>query len=158
MRPARRKVAGALSRLPVAPDQQALFVPKEKNHMAKIKLGARPKSFKRVVKFPMLEGEEGAITIEYRYRTRKEFGAFIDELIAEAGEDKPRDDKFSMAELMAKTTTSNAEYLMRVVEGWDLDEPFTRKSVDQLCDELPSAVHAIMEMYRLAINEGRLGN
>lgn len=127
--------------------------------MAKITLGKRPASFKKTVSFPMLDGTTGTIDISYRYRTRKEFGLFIDELMAAAGESKrPDDEKFSMAELMEKTAGSNADYVLKVVTGWNLDEDLNHDNVQQLADELPAAVNAIMETYRIAITEGRLGN
>lgn len=47
---------------------------------------------------------------------------------------------------------------MQAVEGWNLDEPFALESVQQLADELPAAVAAIMDTYRSAITQGRLGN
>lgn len=128
--------------------------------MAKIKLGARPKSFKKVVSFPMLDGTTGTIECEYKYRTRSEFGAFIDEILEKAGEKKGQadDEKFSMAKLMEKTGDANADYILRVLDGWNLDEDLTRENVQQLSDEIPAAVNAIMETYRTAITEGRLGN
>lgn len=130
--------------------------------MAKIKLGARPKSFKRIVKFPMLEGGEGSIEVTYKYRTRKEFGAFIDEwrdaAVAEGEKPVDPDAKFSLSDLYAKTAGSNAEYVLKIAEGWNLDEDFTAANVQQLADEVPAAVAAIMEAYQAAITEGRLGN
>ena len=127
--------------------------------MVKIVLGKRPAEFKRTVTFPMLDGSTGSIEIKYRYRTRKEFGLFIDELMGAAGDaKKPSDDKFSMAELMEKTAGSNADYVLKVVNGWGLDEELTHDNVQQLADELPAAVNAIMETYRVAVTEGRLGN
>lgn len=125
----------------------------------KIKLGARPASFKKTVSFPMLDGTTGHIEIVYFYRTRKEFGLFIDELMEAAGETTRLDDeKFSMAALMEKTAGSNADYVLKVATGWNLDEELTHDSVQQLADELPAAVNAIMESYRVAITEGKLGN
>lgn len=125
----------------------------------KIKLGARPKAFKKAVTFPMLDGSTGSIEVSYKYRTRSEFGAFIDEIMDAAGQKKSGDDeKFSMADLMEKTAGANAEYVMRVIDGWNLDEDLTLANVQQLADELPAAVNAIMETYRVAITEGRLGN
>lgn len=124
--------------------------------MAIIKLGARPKSFKRVVTFPLVEGGEGAIEVSFRYRTRTEFGKFVDSIVADA--QAQGDQQFSMADLMERTRDKNAAYLMDVIDGWNLDEPLTRATVEQLCDELPGAATEIMEAYRKATVEGRLGN
>lgn len=128
--------------------------------MAKIRLGQRPKTFKHTVKFPMLDGSEGSILCEFRYRTRKEFGEFIDGIMEAAGV-KPQADgeeKFSMAALMEKTAGANADYILQVLFGWDLPEELSRANVEQLCDEIPAAAAAVMEQYRIAITEGRLGN
>lgn len=125
--------------------------------MAKIKLGNRPKSFKKSVSFPMLDGTTGVIEVSYKYRTRTEFGQFIDALMEAAGK-TPSSDKFSMADLMEKTAGANADYIMQVVDGWDVDAEFTRENVQQLSDEVPAAVTAIMDGYRAAVTEGRLGN
>lgn len=132
--------------------------------MAKIKLGNRPKSFKRIVKFPMLEGGEGAIECTYKYRTRTEFGIFIDQMVATAEaagakkEAEANAEKFSMTNLMERTAGQNADYILDVLDGWNLDEDLNKVNVQQLADELPAAALAIMETYRTAITEGRLGN
>ena len=128
--------------------------------MAKIKLGNRPKNFKKVVSFDMLDGTKGTVEVSYKYRTRKEFGAFLDALFSDAGV-KPtpdKDEKVLIEEIMGKAVDSNSDYIMQVADGWNLDEGFDRATVQQLCDELPGAAGAIMETYRLAITEGRLGN
>jgi hypothetical protein len=52
--------------------------------MAKITLGQRPKTFSKTVSFPMLDGTTGQITVKYRYRTRKEYGSMVDQMVAEA--------------------------------------------------------------------------
>lgn len=127
--------------------------------MAKVSLGKRPKSFKKTVTFPMLEGGNGSIECTFKYRTRNEFGVFIDKLMDAAGaQPKPDGEKFSMAELMEKTAGSNADYILEVLDGWNLDEDLSKPNVQQLADELPAAVNAIMEIYRVAVTEGRLGN
>lgn len=141
--------------------------------MAKIILGKRPTSFKRVVKFPMLDGSEGAIECVFKYRTRKEFGAFIDErtkaateiveaanaAAAEAAFDKPADAKpFSVAEFYEQEVSKGADYLAGVLEGWNLDHEFSRDALEQLCDEIPAAASEIVDAYRVAILGGRLGN
>lgn len=128
--------------------------------MAKIKLGARPKSFKRKVEFAMLDGTVGVIEVEFKYRTRTEFGRMIDELLetAKASTDAPADVKAEMFELMSRTTEANADYVLQIAQGWNLDEEFNRENIQQLGDEIPAAVAAIMADYRSAVTEGRLGN
>ncbi|KRA13953.1 phage tail assembly chaperone [Acidovorax sp. Root568] len=127
--------------------------------MSKIKLGDRPKSFKRIVKFPRIEGGEGAIECTFKYRTRKEFGEFLDRMVEAAGpKTKPDDEKFSMASLFEKTGGQNAQYIMDVLDAWNLDVDLSLSAVEQLSNEYPGAASAIMEAYRMAIVEGRLGN
>jgi hypothetical protein len=126
--------------------------------MAKIVLGKRPQNFKHTVKFVMLDGTEATIDVTYKYRTRTEYGAFVDEVAAAAKQDRGSDEDFSWARVMEKTGASNAEYVMQAVEGWNLDEEFTLENVQQLADELPGAISAIMDTYRNAITQGRLGN
>lgn len=128
--------------------------------MSKIKLGNRPKSFTKTVKFDMLEGGKATIECTFKYRTRTEFGVFVDELVAAAGvkAEPVEDGQFSMSDLMTKTAGSNAKYLLQVLEAWNLDEDLTQANAQQLADELPGAAAAIMEAYRMAVTEGRLGN
>lgn len=130
--------------------------------MAKIILGKRPKSFKRVLKVELPEGGEGSIGLQFKYRTRTEFGIFVDGLLQAAkvtpagagGEDVD----FSLAQALERTRDTNADFIMQVVDGWDLDAEFSRDSVVQLCDELPGVALAIISDYRAATTEGRLGN
>ena len=130
--------------------------------MAKIVLGKRPKSFKRTLKVPLPEGAEGSIELSFVYRTRSEFGAFVDELLA-AAKVKPasaadEDVAFSLQQSLELTRDTNADYILKIVDGWNLDEEFTRDAVVQLCDELPGVALAIINDYRAAVTEGRLGN
>lgn len=122
----------------------------------KIKLGQRPSGFKRTVTFPMLDGTEGMIEMSYRYRTRREFGQLVDETFAGAKPDAA--ETFSLESVMARTATANSEYILKIADGWNLDEPFGAASLEQLNDEVPAAVAAIMEDYRIAVTEGRRGN
>lgn len=138
----------------------------------KIVLGKRPETFSRVVTFPMVDGSTGCMKVDYEYRTRKEFAAFADEIQAElkaagdeqlskyqkaseGGDDVPA---FTQAEILAREAGFKSSYIMRTVRGWNLEIPFDREAVDQLVDELPAAAAAIIEAYREAIVEGRVGN
>lgn len=138
-----------------------------------VSLSKRPTSFKHVVKFPMLDGTKGAIECVFKYRTRKEFGAFIDErtkaateiveaanaAAAEAAFDKDSQEKpFSVAEFYESEVSKGADYLLDVLDGWNLDHKLDRDSLEELCDSLPAAATEIVNAYRAAILEGRLGN
>lgn len=134
--------------------------------MAKIVLGKTPKAFKRTVTVDMLDGSKGSIECEFKYRTRTEFGAFLDSVFADAGvkpKDTPKGEeeetvKVLIAEVMAKTRDTNADYLIQVLDGWNLDDELNKSNLQQLCDEFPGVANSIMETYRVAVTEGRLGN
>jgi hypothetical protein len=131
--------------------------------MGRIKLGARPKTFAHTVTVQMPEGGTASVRMQYRYRTRTEFGQFVDDLVRAAGTAPPasqqdEDVRFSLHAALEATRDTNADYILQIAEGWDLDEEFNRASLVQLCDELPGAALAIIEQYRAASTEGRLGN
>lgn len=134
--------------------------------MTSIQLGARPKSFSRIVKFPLIDGTIGSLEVSYKYRTRIEFGQFVDALVAAAqaghGQSQSQEritaEDFSMERIMAKTARANADYLLDVLDGWGLDVALTPDNVRALADQYPGATMAIMEAYRAAVTEGRLGN
>lgn len=130
--------------------------------MAKIKLGARPKNFPLPITVPMPEGGKGTVEMSYIYRTRTEFGAFVDALFNSAGvkpaSQSDEDVKFSLQQALEKTRDQNADYILQIADGWNLDEDFTKANIAQLCDELPGAALEIINSYRQAVTEGRLGN
>jgi len=146
--------------------------------MAKIVLGKRPESFKHPIKFPCHDGTEGVMEVLYKYRTVTEFGAFIDVWVREqkmkldaekAKADAARqkaleagdayvEPEVTNEELRQAQAKTNADYIQRIVVGWNLEVEFTPDTVLQLCDEFPGAATEIMDRYRGAITEGRLGN
>ena len=138
----------------------------------KITLGKRPEIFSKEITFPMLDGTTGCMRVDYIYRTRKEHAQFVDGIqtsieakaktetdrykaLADAGEDLPA---LKQADLVAYQVAANVDTIMGTVKAWNLDIPFDREAVEQLVDELPAAVAAIVSAYRDAITEGRLGN
>jgi len=128
--------------------------------MAKLVLGKTPKAFKRTVTVDLLDGTKGSIECSFRYRTRSEFGKFLDTIFADAGV-KPavgEDEKVLIAQVMERSRDTNASYLTQVLDGWNLDDELNTASLQQLCDEFPGVANAIMETYRIAVAEGRLGN
>ena len=145
---------------------------------SKIILGKRPKNFTKTVTFDMLTGGEGCVEITYKYRTRSEFAAFYDDFQAklkasadaevarmkaaeekakEAGEPAP---EFSITQenITSRQAEVHIEFIMGCVEGWNLDVSFDRDAVAELVDTLPAGAKAIISDYRVAIDEGRLGN
>jgi len=129
--------------------------------MANVTLGKRPESFKKAVSFPLLDGTTGTINVTFKYRTRVEFGQMVDSMVEQAkaeGAQMADGTPVTMTDLMTKTAGQNAEYILNVVSAWDLDVPLNQASAQQLADELPAAAIQIMEDYRAAVTEGRLGN
>lgn len=139
----------------------------------KIKLGNRPKSFARTVTFAMIEGgEDGCMEVQLKYRTRKELAALTDEVQAAAQaqidsdmdalkakiEKKETVKALTQVDLLDRDMSLQVDYVMQVLTGWNLDEKLDRDAVEQLADEIPAAIAAIIEVYRTAINQGRLGN
>lgn len=156
--------------------------------MAKLKLGARPGPFSRTVKFTMLDGDDTELSLTFKYRTKREFGALIDGLIkAASAPPKPAEDdaqqalditpndkaatqavepadapeavqSMKLSEFLESSVEAQADYILQIAEGWDIGAPFSRENVIAFCDEQPGGAKAVMAMYREAITEGRLGN
>lgn len=136
----------------------------------KIKLGTRPKTFKPMsVTVQMPDGSEGVIPVVYKYRTKSEFGRWIDEANAQvkqkaeaAKAQKDVEDagpaEISWEKFYEQNTEVAVEQLLKAIESWGLDEPFSRESLMQLGDEAPAAVAALLATYGDACREGRLGN
>jgi len=132
--------------------------------MAKVKvtLGNRPKNFPHVVTGRLVTGEEAYLPVLFKYRTRTEFGQFLDGLLTAAAVklqgDSEADVQHSVEAAMQKLRDQNADYLLQVIDGWELDAELNLATLRQLCDEMPGIAIAAMTDYRLAITEGRLGN
>ncbi len=111
--------------------------------MARIVLGARPKSFTRKVTVELPEGGQGSVSWSFIYRTRTEFGALLDEIFASAGvtpsSQQAEDVKVSLADAFACTRDANADYLMRIADGWDLDAEFSRAAFSDEASRLASS-------------------
>lgn len=147
--------------------------------MAKVILGKRPSHVRSIVTATLPNGEVGRIEARYRYRTRTEYGEMIDKRLADAraeseaaeeqykadvakaqqdGQEPPARQTLTVAELERRTRDANAAYLLDNLVGWDLDAELTMESLQSLCDEAPAMAQALIDGYRAAIIEGRLGN
>lgn len=151
--------------------------------MAKIKLGTQPKTVSKDLSFPMLDGTIGEIKVDYVYRNRKAFAQFVDDHITgirsdadaaaaaanakiktaqEAGDEEQLAElsklRISESEIAQKQIDSQVKFIMSAVSGWNLDIPFDREAVEELASTVPQAAAGIIDSYRIAMTEGRLGN
>ena len=124
-----------------------------------IVLGKTPKTFgKFPVKFRTPEGEDAAIAVTFKYRTRSGYAAYLNSLFATDAEKPVEGEKPDFVELFAKGGEKSVEKLLDAVDGWDFGEPLTKETLLQLQDEFPAAIAAMGESYRMACVEGKLGN
>ena len=134
--------------------------------MAKITLGNKPKTFKRFpVKFVMPDGEKGQIGVTFKYRTRSEYGVYLNDLFKtsdaeklESDAKKDPDEKIDFVKLFEVATEKTIEQLLDAVDSWDVEFDLNKENLAQLGDEIPASLSAIATAYNLACTEGRLGN
>lgn len=127
--------------------------------MAKITLGKRPQFIETTISATLPDGTVGSIKARYKYRTRTEFGQMIDQRMAEARTEAPAEPAdFSVANMQRQARDANAAYLLDILDGWDLDNDLDIDTATQLCDEAPGMAQALIDGYRMAVTEGRLGN
>ena len=137
------------------------FSPTRKHPMAKIKLGAAPKTFKQKITFPLLGGGEGDLTVEFRYRTRAEFAEFIAGLypdIKTGGTVAEGAVGFDLEAAADRELDTNVKHILGAAAGWDLEDDFDAANVKRLTNEYPAASAAIVTAYRTALVEGRTKN
>lgn len=128
--------------------------------MARLVLGKTPATFKPFnVEFTLPDGEEDKILVTYKYMTRSQFAAFLNELFKESGEAKPdTDEKVDFEKLFAKGGEKTVAHLSKIIADWDFAEKPTPDTLRQLHDQAPAAAAAITERFSKACTEGKLGN
>lgn len=127
-----------------------------------IRLGQRPATFKPIdVDF---QGPDGALLripgVVYKYRTRSEFGALVDERQQEEGQQLQRgpDEAFTVAGYFSAKDASMADTLADCITAWGLESEPTADILRELLDECPAAGAALWDAYASAARDGRLGN
>jgi len=132
--------------------------------MAKITLGSAPKTFAHVARFPLVDGGEGEINVQYRYRTRTAFAEFIGQVYpeiktpAKPEPGKRLDPGIDLNATAAQAIEKDVAHIMGSVVSWDLEDELSAANVRRLVDEFPAAAYALIDGYARAINEGRTGN
>ena len=124
--------------------------------MAKFSLASAPKTFKRKVTITLLDDSTADIELTFKYKTRTEYAKLLDEVMKQ---DKADDSKTESAvDIFKRLGAGTVEFLMKIVDGWDLDDEFNKSNVSELIDKFPAAANEITEAYRIAILEGRTKN
>lgn len=127
----------------------------------KITLNQRPADFKRKVEIPMLDGGEVAeVEFHFKYRTRTEHAKLIDEHaeLVKKKADIRQDGDFSFERFVGQSLEDDADMIVQMATGWDLDDAFNKENVVELLNKYGGSGQNITAAYRSAIVEGRLGN
>ena len=103
--------------------------------MAKLKLVAAP-TFSADVGVPIAGGELSTVRMTFRHRTKTQLQEFVE----------------------SRGGKSDADSFMEMVTGWDLEEPFSRESVDTLLENYGGAGLAAFKVYITELVGARLGN
>jgi len=127
---------------------------------AKTTLGKRPQNFKSItVKFTMPDGSAGSIPTVFKYRTRSEFGAYLNQLFDTSGAEKPIADEVpDFVALFLKAGEKTVFNLLDSINSWDFEHELNKDTLTQMGDEIPASLAAFSEAYRAACVEGKLGN
>lgn len=124
--------------------------------MAKFSLASAPKTFKRKVTITLLDESTADIELTFKYKTRIEYAKLLDEVMKQ---DKVDDSKTESAvDIFKRLGAGTVDFLMKIVESWDLEDDFNKANVADLIDKFPAAANEITEAYRIAILEGRTKN
>jgi len=128
--------------------------------MAKIVLGQRPEKFTRLVKFPMLDGTDGVIKCEFKFRTKTEYAELVDSVskATRASLERPDGELPDYAEIMREAASKNAGYMKDILLGWDLEGEINDENLQEISNTYPAATQAILDAYRVGCIEGKLGN
>lgn len=147
----------------------------------------RPDSIPGTVEFLLPTGETAKLACQFKYRTRPEYGAFVDEIAAQTVEKakaqfqpdeaktdaaKPRTrakakanadaaeaPAFSLEALLKTGDESNADSVLKYLVSWPEQlPPLNKENLMQVFGEAPAAAGAFWETYRNLCTVGRMGN
>ena len=125
----------------------------------KIKLGSRPANFKKIpVKFTLPDGTAGVIGVVFKYRTRSEFAAYLNQLFDNGGDKPAVEENPDFVALFARSNEKTVGQLLDSIDSWDFEYDLNKATLVQLGDEIPSALSALASAYSSACTEGKLGN
>lgn len=140
--------------------------------MAKIKIDLDASDIitvTREVSIPTASGKPLKIKFDFKHRDRVAMNEFQDENAARAkvviervrGEiaEKERDGDGRLGQsFVLEAIKRDADAIMEIATGWNVDAEFNADNLQKLCRGYPGAAAAIVNDYRVTMNEGRLGN
>ena len=105
----------------------------------------RPDNFAPfAVKFTDPSGGEASIKAVFKYRTRKEFAALLNEVFGNA--EKIEGDQIDFVALTDKDIGKAADRLIESLVSWDVEGfPLNKANLMQLADECPAAIAAMSD-------------
>lgn len=68
------------------------------------------------------------------------------------------DDAHTLAGRVSKAIANDVNLVLQIAKGWDLEDPFTTESLEDLEDQFGGALTAMVSAYDRAIYQGQLGN
>lgn len=122
--------------------------------MAKLKLGSAPKNFKRTIQIPLVDGTTADLEMVFKYKTRTEYGDLMDSLAKIESEDEVK----TVKDAYKRGNDADAGFILKIAEGWDLDDAFTKANVAKMVEEFPAAAAVIFDEYKNAIVGNRVKN
>jgi len=141
--------------------------------MAKVKLNLTPapETFNHPVTLILPSGDEAELNVEYIYRTKQEFAAWIDTHLESQkslndGAGKAKSTKAAgelnvdktMLQVVTEQIAVDAKSLFEIAKGWDLEESFTVENIERFENKYPGVIQAIGAAYRDALYGIRLKN
>jgi hypothetical protein len=113
--------------------------------MAKLTLNPAP-TFKKVVEIPTPNGV-GEVTFEFKHKDRVEMAEFLVQRQARAEASAKKVDKSNLVPVVKDAVERDADMVLDIAVGWDLDDEFSRESIVTLIRKFDQAALSIIETY-----------
>lgn len=115
--------------------------------MRKIVLGNNPKNYESDVEVTLEDGDKTEITVIYKYRTRTEMAEFLESLSIDPTKQIELLDMKNAVKNTQQSLEQDAEMLLDIMDGWNVDIELTKENLMQFCNELPQAAMDILIHY-----------
>ena len=128
--------------------------------MAKYKFGSKPKTFSKNIKWKEVDGNSLELQIVFNTATSDECAEMItvmfDTVNKERGGVEVAD--MSIKDIVKTNRQGAADFLLKVINSWELEDDLTRDNVLRFMNEQPGGSEAAITAFRDACMQGRMGN